>query len=114
MDLSRRDKAAMKLAIERARARDEGRAQQIDAKLKAEPFEKVGRFAAYSCQYDTLGLKPWQSSPSMIEPTQIAAIVAAPDDGSGKRDAALLLQRMLKARISRWHPDPMTALAAVE
>jgi hypothetical protein len=88
MGLSRCDRAAMRLAIEQARASDEGRAQQIDAKLKTEPFEKAGRFAAYACQHGVLNAAPWQRTPSMIEPTEIAAIVAAPDDGSGKRDAA--------------------------
>jgi hypothetical protein len=113
MGLSRRDRAAMKLAIERACASDEGRAQQIDAKFKAEPFEKVGRFAAYCCQYDALGLKPWQWPPCLID--DMAAQLAAPDDGDlGKRDAALLLQRMQKLRVSKFDPDPMAALAEAE
>ena len=32
----------------------------------------------------------------------------------GKRSAALLLQRLLDAGLSRWEPDPLGALARIE
>jgi hypothetical protein len=32
----------------------------------------------------------------------------------GWRAAALLLQRMLDAGVSRWHPDPLAAIAEAE
>jgi hypothetical protein len=95
-----------------AQRRCEGSRQQIDAKLKSESFESVGRFAAYCCQYRALGFKPWQHTPCWID--DIAAELAAPDDGSGKRDAALLLQRMLKLRVSKFDPDPMAAIVETE
>jgi hypothetical protein len=33
---------------------------------------------------------------------------------SGRREAAELLRRMLKAKVSRFHPDPMVAVEAAE
>jgi hypothetical protein len=89
MALTRRDKAAMKLAIAQARKEGEGRAAQIDAKLKAEPFERVGSFAAYSCQYDALGLKPWQWPPCWIEPAEIEVELARGNDVHGRRGGGI-------------------------
>jgi hypothetical protein len=45
----------------------------------------------------------------------LPAVLAEPDDGkSGRHEAARLLERMLRAKISRFHPDPMRALEAAE
>jgi hypothetical protein len=94
------DVAAMTLAIEQARADDPGRAAQINSKLADEPFENVGWFAAAVCQRQMLGLKPWELPPCEIF------------DSDGEDVAARrLLRRMLKAKISRFHPNPRKALA---
>ena len=55
-------------------------------------------FAAYGCQIDALKLKPWQTPPCYC-------------DGEGDAPGDRLLRRMLKAGVSRFHPDPLAALA---
>jgi hypothetical protein len=37
-----------------------------------------------------------------------------PDDRAERAEAARLLRRMLKAGVSRYHPDPMSALEKAE
>jgi hypothetical protein len=95
--MTKNDKAALKLAMEYAH-REPLRAEQLDSKLKGEPWSKVAEFAAYCTQTDALSLKPWESPPCNGDP-------------SGDRPEDKLLRRMLKAGVSRWHPDPMAALA---
>ena len=71
--------------------------------------------AAYLQQRAALNLKPWEWTPCMIEPANIAAELDAPtDDIHGRRTAARILQRMLSLGISRWHADPMAAIAEAE
>jgi hypothetical protein len=95
------DVAALKLAIEQARAEDSSRAAQISAMMAERAFEEVGWFAAAVCQRRTLGLRPWENPPCEIF------------DSDGEDVAARrLLRRMLKANVSRFHPDPTAALAA--
>jgi hypothetical protein len=36
------------------------------------------------------------------------------DEQRGYRAAALLLQRMERCGVSRWHPDPLAAIAKAE
>jgi hypothetical protein len=107
------DGAAYKLAIETARAHDEGRRQQIDDFLRERPFEDVGRFASYGCQVRSLHLPPWAYPPCWISLDEIDALIAAGDDGiRGKYVAAKLLKRMLALGISNYHPDPLAAIEA--
>jgi hypothetical protein len=73
--------------------------------LEDRPWHQVAEFAAYSCQVDALGLKPWQPPPCHVDPDH-------PEPGD--ETAAALLQRMLQNGVSRWDPDPMAALAAKE
>jgi len=42
---------------------DAGRREQLEPKLKDEPWEEVAVFAAYCCQCDALNLKPRQEPP---------------------------------------------------
>lgn len=44
----------------------------------------------------------------------MAAALAEPDEQRGYRKAALLLQRLLAAGVSRWHPNPVAACEAAE
>jgi hypothetical protein len=109
MGLSRRDRAAMKLAIEQVRAEGEASRKWIDGRK----FYDAGALAAYHCQYRALGLKPWEWSPSWVDPAEIDALLATTDhDNADRRVAARLLRRMLAVGVSRWHPDPMAAIAA--
>jgi hypothetical protein len=106
---------ADKIALERSLAvamKKPGRAQQIQAKLKEEPRLAVMKFAASLCQDEALRLRPNQLPPCEIDPDDIDAILERGDcdDVSAVYGAALLLRRMIKAGISRWHPDPVAAL----
>ena len=107
------DEATYKLAIETARAHDEGRRRQIDDFLRTRPFEDVGRFAGYGCQVRSLRLPPWAYPPCWISLDEIDALIAAGDDGPrGKYVAAKLLKRMRELGVSKYHPDPMAAIEA--
>ena len=97
--MNRSDRTALMQALARCRAMSPARAAQLDAKLEDEPWESVARFAASVCQSDSLHLEPWSLPPCHGDS------VHHPD-----RAAKRLLQKMLAAGISRWHPDPMAAL----
>jgi hypothetical protein len=110
--LSPVDRAALERAIETCRTQKGPAARdQIERKLANEPWFTAARFAAYSCQMDSLRLRPWQEPPCWIDDPE--ADIAAGDDGViGQFQAAKLLQRLLDAKLSRYEPDPIAALAA--
>jgi hypothetical protein len=112
--ISDADREAYALAIETARARDEGRRQQIDDFLRTRPFEDVGRFAAYGCQMRALRLPPWAYPPCWINEAEIDAIIARGDDPHGRFVAAKLLKRMRELGISKFDADPMGAIEAAK
>jgi len=77
--------------------RDPDRADQLQTKLDdGQSWHDVARLAASLVQSRALRLKPWEVPPS----------VASEDD----KDAHLLLQKMIKAGLSRYEPDPRAAL----
>src|SRR5262249_4918075 len=98
------DRDALELAMKLIR-KNPGRAEQIDAKLKDEPWEKVAKFAAYVLKSETLRLKPWHETPSHVNED---------DPPARDREAAQLCRRMLALGISRYHPDPLGAVEAAE
>jgi len=99
-DLDTVDRDALERAMQIAQ-RDPFRAQQLQSKLKDEAWVAVAEFATYSCQIDALSLKPWESPPCH----------AAEDDSDPQDKAAQhLLRGMLAAGVSRYDPDPLTAL----
>ena len=102
--MTRNDRAALKLALALALARNEspGRAQQIDSMLEDQPWAEVATFASFCVQGTSLNLMPWDLPPC-----------CASEDDDSKVDAAAvkLLRMMLAAGVSRWHPDPLAALA---
>ncbi len=63
MILTKADFDAMTRAIAAARVQSRGSNRQIEDKLRREPFEAVGRFAAFSAQIASLHLEPWESTP---------------------------------------------------
>jgi hypothetical protein len=63
-------------------------------------------FAAYSLQCDNLKLTPFQSPPVDLSDGS--------DPGPDDEHAYKILQRMRKAGISPYHPDPLKALAAAK
>jgi hypothetical protein len=61
----------------------------------------VAEFAASSLQTRNLKLRPWETAPCDA-------------DGEGDTPADVLLRKMLKAGISRWHHSPLEALAEAQ
>jgi hypothetical protein len=66
--------------------------------LRNEPWADVGRFAAFSRQITSLGLRPWEST-----------VVYADTP-----EAHALLRRLKAAGLSRYEPDPVAACEAAE
>jgi hypothetical protein len=103
--LDDKDTAALTLALTQCRAQNEERARQLDRLLTQRPWQQVARLAAYVCQARNLELKPWETAPCWV---------LDPDTADrDERDAAKLLQRMLKAGVSQYHPNPRRALKEV-
>jgi hypothetical protein len=104
------DQEALERAIEICRTQKAPADRtQIEHKLETEPWVDVGTFASYSCQVDSLHLKPWQPPPCWVDDV-VADINAGNDGVGGQYQAAKLLQRMLDAGLSRYEPDPLKAL----
>jgi hypothetical protein len=100
------DLDACKLALAMARADPELRTA-VENRLKKDEQE-AGLFAAAICQIKNLRLRPWECAP-------IDASDGPPCDRYGSRPAEIeLRQRMKRANISIYHPDPLQALGAVE
>jgi hypothetical protein len=102
--MDKRDRIALTRALAICRDEDEGRAEQIDAKLEDEPWAEVAMFATFCCQTRSLALQPWDLPPC-----------CADEDGDSDGvdcDAIKLLRTMLAAGVSRFDPDSMTALEA--
>ncbi len=110
------DRAALELAIEVTRNESAARRQQVDDFLSSplwiRPWFDVATFCASCAQSRRLNLPPWQPPPCNIG--NIAAALNDLDPQRGYRAAARLLQRMLDAGVSRWHPDPLAAIAEAE
>jgi hypothetical protein len=108
--LSDLDRRALELAIKIDRQRNKACRLQLDDKLKTEAWIEVARFAAHRCQEISLHLAPWQCWP----PSRVAVDdVDKPGyEHRGIGQSAALLRRMLAAGVSRYHPDPLAALAA--
>jgi len=98
--MTKGDRNALQLAIERCRAVDADRDQQISAMLMERPWREVAEFAAYSCQMDSLRLKPWELPPCAVDVND-----------REHRQAAKLLTQMLAVGLSRYEPDPVQALS---
>jgi hypothetical protein len=100
---------ALTRALEMAR-REPLRGDQLDYKLKHEPWEQVARFAAYCCQCDNLHLGPHQSPPCWATEADLVADPNDLEDIYGRRAAAVLRKRLLDAGLLAHEPDPITAL----
>lgn len=111
--LTEADRQALMLAIETARKHSPADRQQIDDKLtRREPWFDVAVFAAQECQEWSLRLKPWQAwPPCAVEPDDVDE-PGFEHRGIGR--SAALLRRMLSAGVSRFHPDPVGAIEAIE
>ena len=100
------DEAAIALAIEMERQQNP---KEIASMLCDRTWKEVGTFAVGRCQDRNLNLKPWECPPYQTR------LVDEPSDDWGCRPGEVaLLKRMLRAGVSRFHPDPMAAIEAAE
>ena len=105
------DHAALTLALDRVLKRDPdpGRRAQVRAMLKQNGWYEAATFSAYHLQIEALrkplALKPWHSPPCHID-LRLPEDVASP--------AGQLYLRMRALGISRFHPDPLMAVATAE
>lgn len=104
--LSRIDREALERAVAVTR-RDPQRAAQLDVMIAQDGWRYAAEFAAYSCQVDSLRLKPWQFPPCWVGPDDVDAIG---DGHRGISRAAALLRRLLDAGLSRWEPASIATL----
>ena len=98
--MDKHDRAALTLALEQARAEDEGRAGQIDSMLRQDGWQEAAMFAASCCQSRSLHLDPWSLPPCHGD-----------SDNHHDPAARKLLRQMLDLGVSRWHPSPLDAVA---
>jgi hypothetical protein len=111
------DEQAWQLAIEMLRVLGEPiEVNAVRRMLEDDGLEAAGRYAAHAMQFRTLRSKPWLALPCDLNDAAVEQILAAGDsaDGHGRYAAAVLARRLRHAGVSRWHPDPMTALREAE
>jgi hypothetical protein len=112
--LSEVDNAALWRAMRMAR-RDPMRRRQLDAMMETGRDKvEVAKFASYVCQADRLNLKPWETAPCHISiaKTWVELDASGPDHRHRRIvEAQALVQKLLKAGLSRWEPDPVAALS---
>jgi hypothetical protein len=100
------DVAALRRALAQLRALQPSRCGQLDAMTQERGWQTAARFAAYSLQISSMGLKPWQVPP--------CAVRDETDPRDGEEEAAALLTRMLDMGLSQYEWDPLRALEAAE
>src|SRR5262245_25166952 len=94
--MQKHDRAALTLALERARAESPQRDEQLTSMLEDRPWQQVAEFAATVCQRRSLKLYPWQRPPCDLD-----------EDDESDTDAVgvKLLRKMLDLGVSRFHPE---------
>jgi hypothetical protein len=109
LQLTKNDRQALELAIETARKL---RPDLVAHYLATETWTEAAVRAASICQTQALRLKPWQYlAPCDVE---INDTDAPGLEHHGIAKSAALLRKMLALGVSRWHPDPISAIEAVE
>ena len=106
------DREAMQRAIDMVRAEGPSEARRIDDQIQHDGFYSAGHGASYHCQYRNLKLRPWEFPPVWVD--NVTATLKEPPDHQRRDRAAKLLQRLLAAGLSRYEPDPLTALERAE
>jgi hypothetical protein len=106
-EMTRRDRAAMKTAIEQMRAESSAARQHVEH-LRTEGFASAAHTAAYHCQFRALRLKVFQAPPIHTNDAEINGRYG------GRPQEVALLRRMQKLGISQWHPSPLEAIAQAE
>ena len=89
--------ARLRAAIDIVRKHRE-RWREFEALVVERGWDAAAMVAVYDCQTRSMRLRWWELPPCVA-------------GTRGKDRAARLLRRMLRRRISRWHPRPLQALA---
>jgi hypothetical protein len=109
--LTDKDFAALQLAIAHAGRSDRAKRNPKLHWLEDYEWIEAGLSAAYSCQWDALQLKIDEITPCFIlDPDEVLAIPQTRHN-HGEHQAAQLLKQMLACSVSRYHPDPVAAIA---
>jgi len=107
------DRVALERCLRAARASKEPNVKaHVERILKESGWLPAAELACVYCQISALNLKVWQRPPCEIYPTDIKAILARGDNGTGDYSAARLLKEMFEADLSQYEPDPVRALEA--
>jgi hypothetical protein len=88
---------------------DQGRVEQVQSMLEDRNRLEVGQFCAYHRQADSLRIKPWESTPSWIDPDEVDAILRRGPDHR-EYGAARLLKLMLSFGLSPYDPEPLQSI----
>jgi hypothetical protein len=107
--LSDIDRQALELAIVIGRTL---RLDLIDYYLAKKCWLEAAIDASHICQTSKLHLRPWECWPPCA--VEVGETDAPGLEHRGISKSAALLRKMLSLGISRWHPDPIAALAAAE
>jgi hypothetical protein len=107
--VTKTDRDALQRAIELAKAEDADRRRQVEGMQREDGWEYAATFAAYHCQRNALGLKPWQLTPCEIDDEQ----PRADPNKYGLLEAWELRQRLQACGLSVYEPNPPAALAAI-
>jgi hypothetical protein len=94
------DSACLDAAITIVRRHPE-RWRQFQGLVLERGWQAAAKVCVFDCQVRSMRLPPWREN-------EIPCIASS----RGKGRAAKLLRRMLKRGISRYHPNPLAALAA--
>ena len=99
MTLLERDHKALQACLDQVLAdtSDPASIEQVTHFLERDGWFRTADFCCYHVQRRALGLKPWEVPPG-----------SGPNTPEGQR----LLAQMLRAGISKYHPDPLGALRA--
>jgi hypothetical protein len=89
------------------KAREPSPRRRSTTKLADGDWTEVAKFASYSAQKGALNLQQCQDPPCFAS----LGVPRLPyDDPRAAREAAELLQRLLRAGLSRYEPDPLRTL----
>jgi hypothetical protein len=99
------DEEALELAMKVARDSSPQRAQQIDQMLAERPRLTVAKFASFCCQVGHMRLEVSQPPPCHVNDPKDVAV-------EGEHDAAKMQRKMLRNKVSKYHPFPFEAIDA--
>jgi hypothetical protein len=101
----------MKRAIDAMRNESPESRERVEHVLREEGFESAAQTAAYHVQRLALGLKPWMCPPCWAN-DEIDA--TRPNTFGNRAKEVALRQRLQRAGLSAFEPNPMKALADAE